>query len=461
MTEIESIPVPAMRLDANGRVIEANASAGRLFRRDPRSLIGHFLEHLVPTPAPFRHGIVSVGSGQEMAVFSEKDLEAVFLRELFHLTRLSAMGQLVASIVHELNNALSGILGYSQLLLQRDLEPAIRRDLEQMFHEAQRISRVVESLLKLGRSQAHKKRLSLDALIRRCEELKRRSFSLKSITFELKSPKRLESIEGDEALLMQVFLNLFSNSEQSIHSCRDRGSIRCRIRRHKRGIIVDVIDDGPGVCAEHRARIFEPFFTTRLGSEGTGLGLPLCREILNQHGAQISHVPRNEPGACFRLRFPARLAFDSPPESALASLPAMVSRINGCRIVIIEDETSVREVIARAFGECGNHLVLFSRGDDALPYLRDEFVDLIISDLHRPGLSGIELYLRATALKPSLARRFLFVTGDTTQSQIQEFLRRYRIRYLPKPLLVNDLHRAAEAVLRDSAATTEFGAVQA
>jgi signal transduction histidine kinase/ActR/RegA family two-component response regulator len=453
---VETIPVPALILDPEGRVTAANQLARTLLQTGAETLVGR------PWESVQEEAIDRIPSSrEELTVTGEplplgEDASLVILapgtplrREVYHLSRLACVGQHVSQVVHELNNALSGIVGYAQLTLERSRDDALSQDLRRIHDEALRTSRVVQNLLRFTRQGTGERApVHVGELLERCAEMKRRQFVLKSIEFRLEVSRDLPAIEGDEALLFQVFLNLLTNAEQAIHAVRDHGRIHVAARRDNGAVRVDVRDDGPGIPADQRRRIFEPFFTTRAHSEGTGLGLTLCRDILQEHGAEIRLVRTRRPGTCFRLRFPiASRASGGPSTASPRRSPAQV---RGCRIVVVEDEPAIREIVSRAFSGRGNRVVTFENGEDALGYLGAEPVDLVISDIHRPGLDGIQLYRAVGRQRPGLLSRFLFVSGDTVGEATAAFLERSGAAFLAKPILIADLQRAALEVLERS-----------
>ncbi len=379
-------------------------------------------------------------------------------QQVYHLSRLASAGRLVAVVVHEINNALSGILGYSQLLLAQPQTPAVRRDLERIRDEAERTARVARNLLRFSRGgKGERTAVDLSELLERCAELKRRDFALHQIRLKLKLAPRLPALLADEALLSQVFVNLLTNAQQSIRAVRERGAVEIRARVAGRRLVVDVADDGPGIPPKLRERVFEPFFTSRPDDSGTGLGLTLCRDILRDHDAKIRVAPRRGPGACLRLSFPVTTR--SATVAAAQRHERPVPAVEDCRIVVVEDEAALRDVVARAFSGGGNRIVTFERGEDALPYLASEPVDLIVSDVHRPGLDGLQLYEQLARTRPSLLRRLLFVTGDPLDGEIAAFLRRARARVVGKPLRLETLQREARAIVERAANQGElFGA---
>lgn len=442
MDWIEAVPLPALRVDARGFVAGANRLAGKLFARSAPELVGAAPDPSWPAPA----ATVPLAEGA-LLLFSDARVVERLQQQVYHLSRLASAGRLVAVVVHEINNALSGIVGYAQFLLAQPLDGDARRDLERMHEEALRTARVAQNLLRFSRGgRGERSPLALGELLARCAELKRRDLTLRSIALELVVPEGLPPVDGDDALLAQVFVNLISNSQQGISSVRERGRVTVRARTRRRVVVVDVADDGPGIPEELRERIFEPFFTARADGSGTGLGLTLSREIVADHGGELRLLHRRTPGATFRVVLPLSRTAALPSaaqERASGPSPAVVNR----RVVIVEDEPALREVIARAFAGNGNHVVTFEQGEDALQWLEREAVDLIVSDLHRPGIDGFRLYEHLSRTRPALLRRILFVTGDALGDETGAFLRKTRIPALRKPLQLEELARAARGVV--------------
>jgi len=447
MSWIGEIPLPAMRLDVAGRVVEANRLAGKLLDRAAAELIGATLAELraaapqLPEPAT----TIPLADGS-VALFAEGGLVKALQQQVYHLSRLASAGRLVAVVVHEINNALSGILGYAQFLLAQPVAVEARRDLARIHDEALRTARVAQNLLRFSRGgRGERAAVRVEELLARCVELKRRDLALRSIKLEVDVDGTLPPIEADEALLSQVIINLLTNAQQSISAVRDHGHVTVRARATRRRIVIDVSDDGPGIPDHLKERVFEPFFTSRSDGSGTGLGLTLCREILHDHGGEVRIVERVPPGATLRISLPAGTKQPAPPRPAPP--PPEAELISGRRVVVVEDEPALREVLTRAFSGRGNHVITFEHGEDALPFLVNEQVDLIVSDIHRPGLDGMQLYDQLAKQRPALLRRIIFVTGDALGEETAAFLRRSRAETLRKPLKLDDLARAARRVV--------------
>jgi len=455
MPWLESIPVAALRCDAGGRILAVNRLAAVQFGCTGEQLIGRAWSEL-GGGAGANHGNgagaateVPLADGRLLLLISQDPLQPL-KRQIYHLSRLVSAGRLVSVVVHEINNALSGILGYAQLLTTHALPPEARRDLERIHDEALRTARIAQNLLKFSRSGiGERTRFSIGDLLRHCAELKRRDFALRSVELKLDVQEELPALWGDETLVTQVFINLLTNAQQSIASVRDRGLVQVTASFVDGVVQVDVEDDGPGIPEPLRGRVFEPFFTSRADGTGTGLGLTLCREILREHGGAITVEHGRLPGACLRLVFPPASAPAPAPVPRCtaprrAAAPAPLQR---CRIVVVEDEPALREVVTRAFAGHGNRTVVFEHGEDALPYLLSEAVDLVVSDIRRPGLNGIELYDALARVRPSLLKRLLFITGDVLSPETTAFLSRTRARFLCKPLRLDELLDVARTLV--------------
>jgi two-component system NtrC family sensor kinase len=450
MASIESIPLPALQCDASGRIVAVNQLAAKQFERGPEELVGRTFEELrallpgAAEPAPVCE--IPLAEGR-LLLFSDGALVRRLQQQVYHLSRLASAGRLVSVVVHEINNSLSGILGYAQLLLAQQLPPAARRDLGRIHDETLRTARVAQRLLKFSRAGIGERcHFSLPDVVQRCVELKRRDFALHAICVDLDLPADLPPLHGDETLVAQVILNLLTNAQQSITAVREQGLVRISAHATTRRVVVDVEDDGPGIPDHLHERVFEPFFTSRPNDSGTGLGLTLCREIVVEHGGEIRVRRGRLPGACLRLLFPPATGSAARPTSSHEPLPPPPP-LRDCRIVVIEDEPSMRDLLTRAFAGNGNHTVVFEHGEDALPYLATASVDLILSDIRRPGVDGIRLHDHLALTRPALLRRLLFITGDVLSPETAAFLQRSQARWLMKPLRLDALFQEARTIV--------------
>jgi PAS domain S-box-containing protein len=377
-----------------------------------------------------------------------KDTQA----QLLQAGKLTAVGQLVSGVAHELNNPLSVVIGYGQLLLARGVPPELRGRLELIVSHGERMAKIVQSLLLFSRQgEPERQRVDVRAVIERIVGLRTSQLALSGIQIETDFGVGVPPVDGDVHQLQQVVLNLLLNAEQAILG-RGRVSGRCgdhiRVSTSRRSdggaswVVIQVEDNGSGIPPEILSRIFEPFFTTKPIGEGTGLGLSVSYGIVQQHGGRLS--VESAPGrAVFAVELPAAtLGAEAPP----TALPAPVAG-GGRRVLVVDDEPDIVELITAVLGRHGWRIDIASGGRPALSRLQETCYDLVISDMRMADGSGEELYRAAVAQRPDIAGRFLFITGDTANPDAWQFLRTTEVPVLEKPFTPDGLFRALEGVI--------------
>jgi PAS domain S-box-containing protein len=246
-------------------------------------------------------------------VHVERDItEELQLRDqLVHSERLSAVGELVSGVAHEINNPLQTIIGSVELMLDDQKDPQGRRDLEIVRREAARAAQIVRNLLAfVRRSAPDRMSADLNQIVKAVVDLRHYYLEQRDIHLNVEyAPAPLTVLVNREEI-QQIILNLVLNAEQAITGYKERGTITIRAFASGRHHAVEVIDDGPGISAELRGRVFEPFFSTKEVGQGTGLGLSISHGIASAHGGSLELYPSDD-GACFRLTLPAHVAADS------------------------------------------------------------------------------------------------------------------------------------------------------
>ncbi len=239
------------------------------------------------------------------------------------------------------------------------------------------------------------------------------------------------TIEGDPRQLSQVVLNLLLNASAAMQESKAPKELAIRTRPGDSGDTVEltVSDTGPGIAPELRERIFERFFTTKAAGAGTGLGLAICREIVAAHGGRISAEQSPQGGALFRVQLPV----SRRQERAEASATRSTRQVTGYRILVVDDESTVADVLREILEIAGHEVDVAGSGESALRRLAGAQYDILLSDMRMPGMDGAMLYGVLCQRYPRLARRFAFITGDTVSSENAGFLQLTGIPYLSKP----------------------------
>jgi signal transduction histidine kinase len=226
--------------------------------------------------------------------------------QLVRAEKLAALGQLVAGVAHELNNPLTGILGYSELLVEEVQEEKLSKRLQKLRHEAQRMKRIVDGLLRFARQNNPATRAAdLEAALHDVVQLREYHLRKLAIAVEIQVDPRLPKIAIGEDELKQVLLNILNNSMDAVEESAQR-SIRIRASRHEDRVVIQFEDSGPGFSELNRA--FDPFFTTKPVGKGTGLGLSICYGIAQECGGEITLANKQPYGASVTLELPVALS---------------------------------------------------------------------------------------------------------------------------------------------------------
>ena len=364
--------------------------------------------------------------------------------KLQEMAQLISLGELTAGVAHELNNPLTAILGFSQLLMAQDLGGSAKEDMLKIYGEAQRAARIVQGLLSFARRRRPMKEYTdVSQIVDRVLALKTHDLMVNNIEVTRDYVLALPKTMADEHLLLQVFLNLINNAEQAILDAGNKGHLTIRAQASNVGIKLSFIDDGPGIPQENLEKVFEPFFTTKGRGKGTGLGLSICRSIIREHGGDVWVESQPGRGAAFYIQLPLTAPQDTgyPEASVATSRP-----IAGKRLLVVDDEPSVRDLLSRILSADGHTVCVAQDGEEMWQALKGERYDGILLDLKMPGANGIELHRQIARTDPDQARRVIFVTGDVVNAETQAFIQGVRNPTLAKPFNFDQLRRAIQGV---------------
>ena len=225
--------------------------------------------------------------------------------QLLVTDRLASIGELASGIAHELNNPLTSVIGFSQLLLGRDIPDDIREDVKVIYSEAQRAAEVMKNLLIFARRHAPAKQLvNINSIIEKVLTLRAYEQRVENIQVITHLAPDLPETMADYFQLQQVFLNIIINAEHFMLETHKRGTLTITTQRVGSTIKASFTDDGPGIAKENLGHLFDPFFTTKEVGRGTGLGLSICHGIVTEHSGRIYAESESGKGATFVVELP-------------------------------------------------------------------------------------------------------------------------------------------------------------
>jgi len=375
-------------------------------------------------------------------------------QQLLQSEKLSAIGQLVAGVAHELNNPLTSVSGYAQLLLRDERLPAeSRQDIEQIHAQAERAAKIVQNLLIFAREHKPERTTgSVNEAIRRALALQQYQLRVENIGVRLELDPALPSTTADFHQLQQVFLNLITNARYAMVQKGGGGTLTLRTSLEPGlagdpQIRIDVIDTGVGIPERDLQKIFNPFFTTKPVGQGTGLGLSICFGIVKEHEGQIWAESQVGVGTCVTVTLPVRAAL---PSEAPTPVPAGEAEEPGAslRVLVVDDEEPVGALLERMLRTLGHRPMVVCSGKAALETLEREVFDAVLCDVKMPGLNGFDLLRAVRARNPDLAERLIFVSGDTLSPSTRTMLEQSGNLFLAKPFSIEQVRQIFNLLLK-------------
>jgi two-component system NtrC family sensor kinase len=370
--------------------------------------------------------------------------------QLLQSEKMSAIGQLIAGVAHELNNPLTAILGYAQLLESEPMDERCLDFVRKLLKQAQRTHRLVQNLLSFARQRTPQK-IPVD--IRRVVEdslaLRDYDFKRGNIVVQREVAEELPAVTADPHQLEQVFLNIINNAVDAMLEMERGGVLSMRVYAENGAVCVEFRDTGRGIVDPKR--IFDPFYTTKPVGKGTGLGLSICYGILKEHGGEIEARNVPEGGAALLVRLPAAgkpqtVREPSPP-------PARELVLHG-RLLLVDDEEAVLEFEREVLAGAGAEVVTASDPEKARNLLNSGGFDAVILNGSMPnGWSAVQIHGWLAQQHPRIVGKLLFVFS-TLDEETQTFLEQKRISYLVKPFDVADLIAGSRKLLQKAAIAT-------
>ena len=330
--------------------------------------------------------------------------------QLLQSEKMAAVGQLISGVAHELNNPLTAILGYGQLLASSDMVSSQGAGyVDKLYKQAQRTHRIVHNLLSFARQHKPERLpVNLNQIIEDTVALREYDLRVNNIKVHREFSRELPQTMADPHQLQQVFLNILNNAVDAVVEMPTGRELWVRTDIVGDRLLVAFLDSGAGV--KELPKVFDPFYTTKPVGKGTGLGLSICYGIVTEHGGEI--LVRNVPprGACFTILLPL-----SPVASGYNQTAVVQDRLRGeGRILLVDEEDAVldleREILGKSFGTI--HAV--RNGREALQVLDREPLDLVVADLKITGdFTGRDLYDWICQHRPELSSRVILTTSGT------------------------------------------------
>jgi signal transduction histidine kinase len=370
--------------------------------------------------------------------------------QLIQSEKLSAVGEFVAGVAHELNNPLAAVMGFSEMLKDADVDSKYRRYLDMIYKSSKRCQKIVQSLLSFARKhQSERKPVSVNKIVEAVLEIVSYPLRTSNIELVLQLDPHPPFVLADEHQIQQVILNTINNARQAIESHQPNGRIKIVTESSATNVRIVIQDNGPGIAKENLPRIFDPFFTTKHVGQGTGLGLSLCYGIIKEHGGNITPVSQPGEGATFIIELPVfQIAGDTTEILHLAEMKTPdANEGTGKKMLIIDDEETLLQMIREELVRHGYEVGLAADGEAGLRQLRENHFDLIFCDWKMPGLNGRQFYERLRRDRPDHCQRVVFITGDVINEPMRQFLEIEKRSCLAKPFTLVELRNSIKTAL--------------
>jgi PAS domain S-box-containing protein len=398
-----------------------------------------------------------ISMARDISDLKKIEAERQKLRERADMAnRLAAVGEMAAGIAHEINNPLTGVVGFAELLSNRpDLPADVQDSLKVINNGSLRVVEIVKRLLTFARqTKPIISKVSITDIIDNSLTLRSYVLETAGITIIRDYAPDLPWINVDPAQIQQVFLNLILNAEHSMKKAHEKGTLSIKTEKAGEYIRISFKDDGTGIAADVMDKIFQPFFTTKDPGQGTGLGLSLSQGIILEHNGRIWAENNPEGGATFVIELPVSTTCEIPSQPSEKSAPAYSAPKRSASAMVIDDEPAVRSLLKIILTQDGHQVEECENPEKALDKLREHTYDIIFLDIRMPGMSGTELYDKIISNWPGLAGRIVFITGDTSDAKVREYLDNHDIPYVTKPfdmsLLKTAMHRVLSKIDADN-----------
>jgi len=371
--------------------------------------------------------------------------------QLLQSEKMSALGRMISGVAHELNNPLTAILGYAQLLESEELADQAKDYLAKLYKQAQRTQKIVQDLLAFSRQRKpYKGNIDLAQVLEEALSLREPDLKLNNILV-VRSIQPVPPVAADAHQLEQVFLNIINNATDAILENSQGGTLEVGIFESRGCACVEFHDSGPGIA--DLSRVFDPFYTTKRLGKGTGLGLSICYGIMKEHGGEITASNHLQGGAIFKVRLP--LGVEMADRDVQATPPPVQKYFFRGRVLLVEGEETLLEFEREALTAAGAQVECLSSAETAIAKLQNDFWDVVIIDANTPGGGNIQdIYRWLQENRPAMERQLIVTVADDAP-EASRFFEENGIPRLCKPFGIADLLSVVRLVAgRGKKATT-------
>ncbi|MCB8968495.1 MAG: PAS domain S-box protein [Ardenticatenaceae bacterium] len=389
-------------------------------------------------------------------------------QQLVQHEKLAAIGELAAGVAHELNNPLTSINLYVNLLQRRAITEETKHELDKIQQQTLQAASIVRSLLDFSRQHPPERTpTQVNDLVTGVIELLAYQLRSQKIEWQTQLQAELPLAQVDSRQILQVLVNLINNAIQAMQQNTGHRFLSVTTRAGasrftgpatsvaEEYICISIEDNGMGISPDLQTRIFDPFFTTKPPGEGTGLGLSVCHGIISEHGGHIWVQSTPEQGSTFFIELPIvaptiKREMDKEAVASEADAPDTIRP----HILIIDDEEGIRAVLSRALRRENYRVDSVSDGETGLAYAQQHDYNIIVCDMHMPQIDGMAVYKQLQAQQPHLLSRLIFTTGETSSETVRLFLQETGASFLIKPFDLQDLRQMIKMKLNGSLAAS-------
>jgi PAS domain S-box-containing protein len=335
-----------------------------------------------------------------------------------HKAKLATIGEMAAGAGHEINNPLAIIIGYINKLKSQHHkgqldDELLLHTLDRIHNSAFRISKIVSSIRSFSRYDTQEKTdfdiiETVDEAVQMAQEIYEGEGV--SVAFLNDLSKNSLYVEGNRGQIQQIMINLISNArDATLQEVQPQIDITCEL--YNENILIRVSDNGSGIPKEIQDRIFDPFFTTKDTDQGTGIGLSLVSKLVSEHHGHLSLESEMGRGSIFTIQFPVRKICETPPLHIEEVSFAELSDGRPQRLLIIDDEEEIRELLKENLVLLGYDVTTAENGEEGLKACETHDFDLVMCDIRMPKMDGYQFFNALKSLKKAHSPHFVFITG--------------------------------------------------